>query len=264
MISETFRTIALAGAGALLVGACGTSLTSNGEPSADEASPSTATKKVNVDGLGNELRANRPENIDPPTSKDGLPPVLRSIKTEDKVVFITIDDGGTADPKVTEIIRKTGIPVTPFLTENVTSSKKAYFKEISEMTGQVIQNHSISHPQMPTLTDAGQRKELCQTSNSYAEWFGATPWMMRPPYGEFNEKTRAASKACHINYVVLWNVSLPQAYLRYAQGDKLKAGDIILTHWRPDLYKHLPRALKDIQRQGFKVAALQDYLPAPT
>ena len=67
-----------------------------------------------------------------------------------------------------------------------------------------------------------------------------------------------------MDYIVLWNASLPKAYIRYAQGDKLKPGDIILTHWRPDLYKHLPRALKDIQQQGFKVAALQDYLPRRT
>lgn len=262
MISRTARTAVLTVAGVLLLAGCGASVSGSDGP-VDAPSSSPASKKVNIEDLGSELRAPRPEEISPPTSKNGLPPVLRSIKTDDKVVFLTIDDGGTADPRVTEIIRKTGIPVTPFLTENVTSSHKAYFKEISEMTGQIIQNHTISHPQMPTLTDAGQRKQLCQASDSYAKWFGARPWMMRPPYGEFNEKTQEAAKACGLNYVVLWNVSLPQAYLRYAQGDKLKSGDIILTHWRPDLYKHLPRALKDIKQQGFQIAALQDYLPAP-
>ena len=262
MISRNFRIVALATVGTILVAACGASVASNGDvPEAGSASASA--KKVNLEDLGSELRAARPESINPPSSEGGLPPVLRSIKTDDKVVFITIDDGGTADPKVTEIIRKTGIPVTPFMTENVTRSNKAYFKEISEMTGQIVQNHTVDHPQMPTLSLAGQEKQLCQASKNYAEWFGANPWMVRPPYGEFNNTTREASKACGLSYVVLRNVSLPAAFLRYAQGDKLKPGDIILTHWRPDLYKHLPRALKDIKRQGFKVAALQDYLPAP-
>lgn len=85
--------------------------------------------------------------------------------------------------------------------------------------------------------------------------------MLRPPYGEWNETTRTAAKACGIKYIVMWNVSLPTSQLRYAEGTKLKAGDIILTHWRPDLYRHLPGALDDIKRQGFKIAALQDYLP---
>ena len=67
---------------------------------------------------------------------------------------------------------------------------------------------------------------------------------------EFNKVTQQAAKACGMDYIVLWNASLPKAYIRYAQGDKLKPGDIILTHWRPDLYKHLPRALKDIQQRG--------------
>ncbi|MGA9147497.1 MAG: polysaccharide deacetylase family protein [Candidatus Nanopelagicales bacterium] len=260
MISVSTRVIALMGAGAFLLAGCGASVATSDEV-ADTASPSKASKKVDVASLGNELRAEAPGEVNPPAESDGLPPVVRSIKTEDKVVFITIDDGASADPKVMDIIRKTGIPVTPFLTKSEISGSKDYYKQISEMTGQKVQDHTISHPQMPGLSAEGQRKQICEPAASYTEWFGAKPWMFRPPYGEFNKVTQEAAKACGMDYIVMWNASLPKAYIRYAQGDKLKSGDIILTHWRPDLYKHLPRALKDIQQQGFKVAALQDYLP---
>ncbi len=260
MIYTSMRSIALMSAGAFLLAGCGASVASTDAPT-DGQSSSPASQKVNVDDLGSDLRAESPGEVNPPGDKGGLPPVIRSIKTDEKVVFITIDDGGTADPKVTEIIRKTGIPVTPFLTENVTSSNKGYFKQISDMTGQRVQDHTITHPQMPNRSLDGQKKEICQPASNYEKWFGAKPWMFRPPYGEFNETTRQAAKDCGMDYIVLWDVSLPKAYLRYAEGNKLKPGDIILTHWRPDLYKHLPRALNDIKQQGFKVAALQDYLP---
>lgn len=230
------------------------------DPTQSESASPSATKQKMQD-LAETLKADAPGEVNPPEEQNGLPPVIRSIDTNDKVVFMTIDDGGTKDPRVTKIIENAGIPVTPFLTVNVTESDIPYFKNIVELTGQKVQNHTINHRQMPLLSDSEQRREICEPSDKYTEWFGTRPWMFRPPYGEFNAKTQAAAKECGGDYVVLWNVSLPQRYLRYAQGDKLKPGDIILTHWRPDLYKHLPAALRDIANQGFKVAALQDYLP---
>lgn len=229
--------------------------------SEDQSSSPTTVVEIDLAELGSDLKADPPTEVNPPDEEKGLPPVVRSIKTNDKVVFLTIDDGATADPKITETLRKTGIPVTPFLTENVTVSKKGYFTQISELTGQKVQNHTIDHPHLSGLSQAKQRKQICQTNDDYQNWFGAEPWMFRPPYGEFTDTTREAAKECGIDYLVNWNVSLPAAHLRYSVGDKLLPGDIILTHWRPDLHKHLLGAIKDIKQQGFKVAALQDYLP---
>lgn len=207
------------------------------------------------------LRAPSPTSVNPPGPQNGLPPVINRIDTTDKVVFLTIDDGYTKDPKTADLIKARGVPVTPFLTRNAIQDNKAYFAGISELTGQTIQNHSITHPQLPKMSESGQQREICDTSTSYQEWFGQRPWMLRPPYGEWNPTTKQAARVCGIQYLVMWDVSLPTSQLRYAEGSKLRTGDIILTHWRPDLYRHLPGALDDIVRQGFKIAALQDYLP---
>ncbi len=207
------------------------------------------------------LRAPPPSSVNPPGPQGGMPPVVSRIDTTDKVVFLTIDDGYTKDSKITDVIKARGIPVTPFLTRNAIQDDRPYFAAVSELTGQTIQNHSITHPQLPKMSESAQQHEICDTSASYQEWFGQRPWMLRPPYGEWNPTTKQAAKACGIQYLVLWDVSLPTSQLRYAEGSKLRTGDIILTHWRPDLYRHLPGALDDIARQGFKIGALQDYLP---
>ena len=212
--------------------------------------------------LGDALRAGSPVDVRPVTSSDGLPPVVSSIDTSDKVVFLTIDDGASKVPAVADLLAETGVPVTPFLTTNVVSGSRKYFAKISEADGQTIQNHSVTHSEMRSLSDAGQRDEICDASDKLASWFGATPWMFRPPYGEYNTTTREAAKACGIDYLVLWTVSLPGCCLRYQVGDELRPGDIILTHWREDLADDLLYTLKIIHAQGFKVAALQDYLPA--
>lgn len=209
----------------------------------------------------NSMRAPSPTAVEPPTGTDGLPPVVSSIKTKEKVVFLTVDDGYTKDPKVVNVLRDRDVPITPFVTRNAIADNRNYFAGVSELTGQTIQNHSISHPQLPYRGLDGQEKEICGTSESYQEWFGTRPWMLRPPYGEWNGDTKAAAKACKIDYLVMWTVSLPTSQLRYQVGNKLRPGDIILTHWRTNLYKDLPGTLDDIKKQGFKIGALQDWLP---
>ncbi|NQU36283.1 MAG: polysaccharide deacetylase family protein, partial [Actinobacteria bacterium] len=177
------------------------------------------------------------------------------------VVFLTIDDGYSYSELTAKILAKRGIPVTAFLTKNAISGNRDYFAAISELDEQDIQNHSVSHPSMPGLSQAAQEAQICTTSADYKTWTGTRPWMFRPPYGSYNQTTQRAAKACGIDYLVNWNVSLPAGHLRYAEGNKLAPGDIILTHWRDDLPRHLKPALRDIRKQGFKIGALQDYLP---
>ena len=52
--------------------------------------------------------------------------------------------------------------------------------------------------------------------------------------------------------LVLWDVSLPHAVLRYAHGSVLRPGDIILIHWRPNLYRDINVAIDAAQQQGLK------------
>lgn len=246
------KVIALAGFVALLVAGCG-------------ASASSDVVQGSEKGIRSGLvdAADHPEAITPPGDDNGLPPILHKIDTQDRVVFLTIDDGYAADPKIAEILKLNNIPVTPFLTRDAVQNTHStdYYNGIEDQTGQSVQNHTLSHPELPGVSDAERRRQICETNDVYTKWFGQTPWMLRPPYGAVNDKVQQAAKDCGIDYVVLWSVSLPGKHLRYGPGKTLEPGDIILTHWRDDLYKDLPGALKDIQKQGFKIAALQDYLP---
>ena len=244
MTTVAFRSIALMSAGAFLLAGCGAGVASTDDPgtSASGSSSSSASKQVDVASFGTDLRAEPPGQVNPPGNRVGcrrsfarFKPTTKSCSSRSTTVRAPIRRSWTS------FVRQ-GIPVTPFLTKSEIASSKDYYKKISEMTGQKVQDHTITHPQMPGLSADGQ-KQICEPASSYTEWFGTKPWMFRPPYGEFNATTQQAAKACGMDYIVLWNASLPKAHIRYAQGDKLKPGDIILTHWRPDLYKHLPRAL---------------------
>ena len=204
-----------------------------------------------------------PTDIPSTPSRDGLVPVLTRIPTTDQVVFITIDDGYTRDPRVVSLLAARHIPVTPFLTVGAVRRHDSYFAQVQAATGQHVQNHSVTHPRLKGRSLAAQEAEICGASTTLASWFGESPWLFRPPYGSYDDTTRRAATACGVSALVLWDVSLPHDVLRYASGTRFRPGDILLIHWRPGLARDLPIALAAIAAAGLRVGGLQDYLPRP-
>ncbi|HET7902053.1 MAG TPA: polysaccharide deacetylase family protein, partial [Candidatus Nanopelagicales bacterium] len=199
-----------------------------------------------------------------PGSDPALVPVLRSIPTTDRVVFITIDDGYHKDPAVLALLRDRHVPVTPFLAVNALQTDHDYFGTVQDVTGQHVQDHTMTHPFLSKLSYAAQKDQICGAADQLGSWYGTRPWLFRPPYGDYSQTTRRAAKDCGMTALVLWDVSLPHHVLRYASGSRLHPGDIVLIHWRPNLAQDLPVVLDQAERDGLRIASLQDYLPAPS
>lgn len=247
----------------LILSGCGAT-SSGGEGSTNDGS--TASSSSSPTGQQtvqpNDYVAAPPTAITPEPMINGRPPILGQIQTKNKVVFLTIDDGYYTDPRTAEVLAEYGIPVTPFLTNSaVNGDRYQYFADISRQNGQTIQNHTLTHPDLRTLGFDAQKAQICGTNEKYEKVFGTSPWMLRPPYGEINESGLRAAQECGIDYVVRWSTSMPKAELRYQVGNKLRPGDIILTHWSAEYHKWVRGLIKEVKRQGFKFGALQDYLP---
>lgn len=185
--------------------------------------------------------------------------VIHSIDTKEPVVFLTIDDGLDAEPEVMQYLNDNDIPATVFLTTGTVSDWQ-YWRDFGEVGS--LQNHTVVHPELPTLGQAGAAKEICDANDVIAQEAGQSPWMLRPPYGAYDSSTLAAAGQCGLDWAVHWTVSLPGDELEYQSvGGSLKPGDIILTHFRKGLAQTLPKVVKDIRAQGFQIARLEDYLP---
>lgn len=185
--------------------------------------------------------------------------LITKVDTSDKVVFLTIDDGEISDPKIRAVIEDNDVPVTTFLAGKYGAADWGYWRGMTEVGS--IQNHTINHPSLRGLSRAGQAQEICGESQLSAGNTGVTPWMLRPPYGEYNSNTLAAAGDCGLDYVVMWSATLPSDKLIYQVGDSLRPGEIILTHFRWDLPGHLQALIDNIHAQGFTIARLEDYLP---
>ncbi|MDG4864155.1 polysaccharide deacetylase family protein [Streptomyces sp. T-3] len=196
----------------------------------------------------------------------GLPPVVDRVRTKDKVVFLTFDDGAERDPRFVDMVRELRLPVSMFLTDSVAGPGYAHFGALRSV-GATVQNHTLDHPYLPGLSYEGQRWEICGQQDKLKERFGTRPRLFRPPYGNYNADTLRAAADCGVSAVVLWRASMQINDLRYAAGNRLRPGDIVLAHFRgpgelqgASLTEMTARMLRRIQAQGFTVARLEDYL----
>ncbi|MFF9621980.1 polysaccharide deacetylase family protein [Streptomyces griseosporeus] len=196
----------------------------------------------------------------------GLPPVFTTIPTKKKIVFLTIDDGAEKDPAFLRMMRDLKIPYTAFLSNYLIKDDYAYFRKMQD-AGVVLNNHTLHHPYLPGLSYAEQKREICGMQDVIEKRYGKRPTVFRPPYGNYNQDTLRAAKACGIRYAPLWDEEVFVDHWEYREWDQdLHPGDIVLSHfrgrddWKGTMPDMIRRFLKQVTDKGYAVARLEDYL----
>ncbi|MGI5528711.1 polysaccharide deacetylase family protein [Streptomyces syringium] len=198
----------------------------------------------------------------------GAPLLVRRVPTRDKVVFVTIDDGAEKDPEFVKMAEDLKLPLTMFLTDDIARAGRGYpYFDRLHALGNGVHNHTLGHPNLRTLGPEAQRRQICGQQDALAKRYGARPTLFRPPYGNYNDATLAAAGGCGVKAVVLWEATMQINDMRYAQGGKLRPGDIVLAHFRgpkelkgTSMTRMTANMLRSIQKQGYTVARLEDYL----
>ncbi|WP_329493871.1 polysaccharide deacetylase family protein [Kitasatospora herbaricolor] len=200
------------------------------------------------------------------TLRPGLPPVVARVPTDEKVVFLTVDDGAEKDPEFARMTRELDVPFTAFVSGYLARPDYGYFRGLAEQ-GDSIQNHTVNHRDLRKLTYEQQRQEICGQQDETEREIGTRPRLFRPPYGEYNEDTLKAAASCGIEAAALWNEEAFADHMEWRYADqRLHPGDIILTHFRgPSLWKGtmpdmLRQVLNTVTAQGYALGRLEDYL----
>ncbi|WSA45824.1 polysaccharide deacetylase family protein [Streptomyces sp. NBC_01803] len=196
----------------------------------------------------------------------GLPPVIVSVPTDEKVVFLTIDDGAEKDPELLKMMRELDVPYSGFLTDYVSRDDYGYFRD-AHRAGAGMHNHSVNHLEMTTLSYAEQREEICRQQDTLEKEIGERPTLFRPPYGAYDRDTLRAAKSCGIRAIPLWAEEAFPDRIEYGRADQeFHPGDIILTHfrgddvWEGDMADMVRRVINAATEQGFAIARLEDYV----
>jgi len=201
-----------------------------------------------------------PATVTPVGPVDGAVPSISRVATTDPVIFVTIDDGQVADPRVLEYLTTTRMPVTMFLNDSPARAHRDYFEAL-RLLGNSVNSHTQSHTNLKKLGPEQQRAEICGMVNVLNELFGTHGGFFRAPYGDLPASARQQAATCGIRAALQWKGTLNGGVLKL-QEESLKPGDIILGHFTGTLYEDLVEIKRQADAAGLRIARVEDYLPA--
>jgi peptidoglycan/xylan/chitin deacetylase (PgdA/CDA1 family) len=251
-------------------GACpGTSTTGASTSAAAAASVDAELISHRYLGLKPFAPAPPPPAVKPITLSASDPTVFSRVPLTDKVVFVTIDDGIEKDPRFIQMVRDFRVPITISLADVLIRDDYAYFEKLYE-TGYVsVQNHTVNHPlDMPGLSASQQLYEIAAQQEKLRKEYGVTPYIFRPPGGNYNETTIASTSQAGLKGLMLWKEAMQITDMQYQTSvHRLNPGDIILCHFRgpaqlsgESMVHMMIHLYRRIQAQGFTVADITQYV----
>ncbi len=182
-------------------------------------------------------------------------------------IALTFDDGPSPfyTPQVLAILRQYGIEATFFDVGYLVADYPNIVRQ-EHNQGNIVGNHSWSHPVLTNLSAQAIQSQLTSTSNTIQATIGVRPTFFRPPYGATNNAVLAQARSLHYT-TVMWDGSaadwnLPGVYvivsriLHYARN-----GAILLLHDgggnRAQTVAALPIIIATLKSRGFKFVTIQ-------
>ncbi len=207
--------------------------------------------------------------------------IVRRVKTDEKLVAITFDDGPTQEytPKILDVLKAYDVQASFFL---VGSHVKKY-PEIAKRVhseGHDIGNHTYTHINVPTSPAAAMSSQLLTTNIEIMKITGESPIYARPPRGMYDARFRRLAELMGMQ-VVLWSLSsqdwresVTPARMHSQILKRVQPGDIILLHDGGNLLKAegasrqrtvdvLPGLIEGLREKGYRIAPLSRLLRYP-
>jgi len=206
---------------------------------------------------------------------------LDRIPTSRKIVALTFDAGANADavPSILRTLAAENVPGTFFLTGRFVEDFPAESRQIGD--GYVVGNHTVTHPDLTTLSDAKVRAEIVNAERAIRAATGEDPRRyFRFPLGARDERTiEIVNARCYVAF--RWTVDslgwqgtsggMSAAKVASRVLDAATPGEIVLMH----VGSHpedgstldadaLPRIIDGLRDRGYQFVSLTEVLgPEP-
>jgi peptidoglycan/xylan/chitin deacetylase (PgdA/CDA1 family) len=189
-----------------------------------------------------------------------LAPIYKRLPVNQPVAFLTMDDGWTQLPEASQLMLAAHIPFTMFLIAPIAAKNPAFFKQLAGLGG-VIEDHTITHPEMKGKPYAFQHHEICDAKTSLESTFGSKMRFFRPPFGDYDQNTLKAVHDCGLQAAFYWSETVNNGTVYYQTAQhRVQPGDIILMHFRPAFVNDVIAALTAIHNAGLTPALLENYI----
>lgn len=179
-----------------------------------------------------------------------------------KMVALTFDDGPEPiiTPKIVAALKQENVNATFFFI----GEKVRRYPNIVKLTyqnGNVISSHSFRHDVLTKKKETELHQDLENASKAIHQVIGKAPALLRPPYGEIDDKLVNAIKKDDYK-AILWSIDTldwsnrDQAMIQQNVLNNVRNGDIILMHtddYTIETAKAVPAIIKELKRRGYQI-----------
>lgn len=189
--------------------------------------------------------------------------------SETKTIYLTFDEGYEAGytEEILKILKQNDVKATFFLTAHYVNTQENLVKQMIE-EGHIIGNHTVNHKSMPSLTEEEIKKEVMDLHQSVYEKFEYEMKYIRPPKGEFSEKTLQVTNTLGYENV-MWSFAY-EDWNEEKQPDEEKAknkilnnlhnGEIMLLHGNSKTNMNiLDGVIKEAKNMGYVFKSLDEF-----
>lgn len=193
-------------------------------------------------------------------------------------IALTFDDSPNPPytSQILALLQQYGVKATFFVIGSEAAAYPDLVKQENQQ-GNVVGNHTWTHPDLVNLTPAEVRAQLLSASTEIAADTSVSPTVFRPPYGNFNSTVQSITASLGLS-TILWSVD-PKDWSRPGTDaiiknvlDATHNGSIILMHDgggdRSETVAALPTIIATLAQRGFQFVTIprliQDLPPGGT
>ena len=187
-----------------------------------------------------------------------------------KTLYLTFDEGyeNGYTGQILDVLKENNVKAAFFITG-------PYLKKETELVrrmvdeGHTVGNHTVNHPSMPEVKDNEKlKKEITDLNDTFFDMFGQNMKYIRPPKGEYSERTLALSN--DLGYTsVFWSFAYQDWDTKKQKGtdyaykqitDGVHDGCVLLLHAvSKDNADVLDRVIKDLKSKGYLFRSLDEF-----
>lgn len=188
---------------------------------------------------------------------------------QSKNVYLTFDAGYEAGytEKILEVLKQNNVKATFFLTAHYINTEPELVQRMIE-EGHTVGNHTVNHKSMPDIDNEIIKQEVMNLHTAVYEKFGYEMKYLRPPKGEYSERTLAYTNT--LGYTtVMWSFAYDdwdenkqgrEEYGKQKILNNIHNGAVILLHsTSKDNANILDECIKEIKNMGYEFKSIEEF-----
>lgn len=189
--------------------------------------------------------------------------------SESKSIYLTFDQGYEAGytEKILDVLKENNVSATFFITAHYLNTREDLVKRMID-EGHIVGNHTVNHKSMPDISDEEIKEEVLRLHQSIYEKFGYEMKYIRPPKGEYSERTLSITNSLGYK-TVMWSFAYKDWDEKNQNGeekakkiiiDNLHNGEVMLLHaTSKDNMNVLDYVIKKAREMGYEFKSLDEF-----